>query len=261
MLALRSLTFMFVLLGSLCQAQVQSDATIIFTGPDQLDRQLKGLPDSIEPDAVLSTATEQAGIYRSSQATGTNSWSVDLPALSTDPIAGTHLMVFAPEPSTGDVTLLLNGSGPYPVITGPDSSFDASNVPAGTPLSLVFDGTSFHVLNGSVYARKPCAEGTVAVNEEFCIEPVEHAETDFFTAILNCAANGMRLCNWTEFIVACNKATELSIPGMLGNWEWNDDAVNENGTARIAGSTGCGVTGTALVSGSIDRGYHCCYTR
>ena len=108
---------------------------------------------------------------------------------------------------------------------------------------------------------KPCDPGLVAVSEAFCIQPTEHGASDFFTANANCAANGLRLCSWTEFIVACNKATELGLTGMLGNWEWTDDAVNENGSARIAGSSTCSTTGTALVSGSIDRNSRCCHSR
>jgi hypothetical protein len=170
-------------------------------------------------------------------------------------------MVLTPSGATGAVSLLVNGHGPYPLVSGIDEPFDPQGIAPGTPLSVILDGTNFHVLNGSTYARKPCPPNTVAVNEQFCIEPNEHPESDFFTAISGCAANGLRLCSWAEFIVACNRRTELGLLNMTNSWEWIDDAVNENGSARMVGANGCGVASAAIVSGSFGRASRCCATR
>jgi len=261
MIEMRTLPLLLLLIGGDCLAQVQVDRPLILTGPTDTDRQVLSLPNSSEPAAVLTAGVEQAGAYRTVTATGTSLWNVTLPSLISDPIPGTHLLLLTPATASGPVSLLVNGAGPFPLINSVQSPYDATEVEAGSPLSVVFDGTSFHVLNGSIYARKPCDPGLVAVSEAFCIQPTEHGASDFFTANANCAANGLRLCSWTEFIVACNKATELGLTGMLGNWEWTDDAVNENGSARIAGSSTCSTTGTALVSGSIDRNSRCCHSR
>jgi hypothetical protein len=204
---------------------------------------------------------EQSGVHRTTQASISTAWTIDVPGLSSAPAAGTHLMVLAPAGSTGDVELLVNGSGPYPLITGPEENFAPVDLSEGTPLSMVFDGTSFHVMNGGTYARKPCALGLIAVNEQFCVEPNERAPLDFFQAAIFCGSRSLRLCSWGEYIAACTKRVELGLNNMTNNWEWVDDATNEDGSARVSGSNQCGSSGNGLVTGSFARNYRCCHTR
>lgn len=242
-------------------AQVVTDKPIILVGADPIDRQVAGLPPSTEPQAVLTTAVEQAGTYRTTFPASGNTWSLDLPGLGSAPQAGTHLLVIAPEPVAGSISIVLNGAGPFALLTGPNEAFDGSMVTAGTPLSVVFDGSAFQIMNGANYATRPCAVGTVAVNSMFCVEPIEHPGSDFFEAMTTCHASGLRLCSWGEFVVACQREVELGLVGTTNSWEWTGDASNENGSARIVGVGSCFSAGNALVTGSLDRTFRCCYSR
>lgn len=229
------------------------------TAPEQ--HQLTGLPAPASPAALVTAGSEQAGTFRTVAPADGNSWAVNLDALSGAPIAGTHLVVIAPPTTAGPVEISVNGSGPFPIVTGPGAPLDGGAVTAGTTLSLVMDGSSFHVLNGSVYARRPCIAGTVTVNASLCIEPEERVASDMFTAFTTCANAGMRMCSWAEFYTSCQRATELGLLQATNNWEWTSDASNENGSARIVGAGNCASAGNALVTGSIDRTYRCCYSR
>ncbi|MEZ4739557.1 MAG: hypothetical protein R2818_09455 [Flavobacteriales bacterium] len=156
------------LLAVAVAAQVAVDRPIELTGVNAEQHQVTGVPSSLAPDAILAADVEGSGVHRSAQAAITTSWTIDLPALSSAPILGTHLMVLAPAGSVGDVELSVNGAGPYPLVTGPGENFAPVDLSEGTPLSIVFDGSVFHVMNGGTYERKPCATGTIAVNEQFC---------------------------------------------------------------------------------------------
>ena len=200
-------------------------------------------------------------MHRTAQASVGTAWDISVPGLSSAPPVGTQLMVLAPDGSTGDVELMINGSGPYPLVFGSGQAFAPDDLVAGTPLSVVFDGTAFHVMNGSVYSRKPCATGMVAANEQFCVDLNERAPLDFFQAAIFCGNRSARLCTWGEFITACTKRVELGLTNATNNWEWVDDATNEDGSARVSGSNQCGSSGNGLVTGSVARNFRCCHTR
>lgn len=256
-----ALIFSSPLLAVAVAAQVAVDRPIELTGVNAEQHQVTGVPSSLAPDAILAANIEGSGVHRSAQAAISTSWTVDVPALSSAPIPGTHLMVLAPAGSVGDVELSVNGAGPYPLVTGPGENFAPVDLSEGTPLSIVFDGSVFHVMNGGTYERKPCATGTIAVNEQFCVEPNERGGLDFFQAAIVCGNLSLRLCTWAEYITACTKRVELGLNNMTNNWEWVDDATNEDGSARVSGNNQCGSSGNGLVTGSFPRNFRCCHTR
>jgi len=259
-MALRNLfPFLGIVITYSVAGQVSSDKPIQLNGAGAGERQVIGLANSTEAEAVLTAGVEQDGSYRTAQASGTSLWTVELPSLVSAIAAGTHLLVLSPSNATGDVSLNVNGQGPFAVLNGSGELLQATGLAAGTPLSIVFDGTAFQVLNGNAYARKPCTNGTVAVNDQFCIEPTERAGTDFFSAVTACGNSGLRLCSWSEHMIACVKASDLGLTGLTGNWEWIDDAVNENGSARVSGSTTCGAAASSVVGGT--QAVRCCQTR
>jgi hypothetical protein len=242
-------------------SQVELDRPLVLSSPNDADRQVIGLPAATSADAVLTATVARSNAFRASSPEPGELWAVSFEALSGTPPAGTHLIITAPPNSSGEVQLVVNGSGPYPLLTGPNTPLLGEDVPSGTMLSVVMDGVSFHVLNGHVKPRRPCPSGTVEVNQEFCIEPNERVATDFFTAIDTCNALGSRLCGWSEFLIACQRATELGLVQPTNSWEWTNDASNENNCARIVGAGSCLSAGNALVSGSLNREYRCCYSR
>ncbi len=248
-------------LSALVSAQVMVDRPVLLTAPMPEDRQITGLPDTVRNDAVLTAATERKGHYRlASPGTG-NVWSITLDALTTAPVAGTHLVVIAPPPTSGDVDLLVNGHGPYALLASAGVRAAGDAIPAGTALSVVMDGTAFQILNTDVRPLRPCPEGTVAVNDRLCIEVAEHGAVDFFAAAGTCGTQGMRLCGWGEFVVACQQADAIGMLNVADNWEWTNDASNENNCARVVGAGSCLSAGNAFVTENIPRAFRCCYTR
>ncbi len=241
--------------------QVVSDRALTLTGAFPEDRQVTGLPDSEVSDAVLTTNTERRGTYRTAAPVAGNVWSVELSALTVAPPAGTQLVVVAPPPTSGDIDLLVNGHGPYPLLASAGVRAAGEEIPQGTALSVVMDGSGFQIMNTNVRPRRPCPDGTLAVNSRYCIEAVEHAAVDFFVAAGACGSAGMRLCEWGEFITACQRAGDIGLAGATNSWEWSNDASNENNSARVVGAGSCLSAGNAIVTGSIDRNYRCCYTR
>lgn len=242
-------------------AQVQLDRPLLLNSATDADRQVTGLEASGAPAAVLTTAVARSGSYRVGAPGSGEIWSITVEALTSAPVAGTHLVIITPAASTGAAQLSVNGHGPYPILSGPNTPIMGADIEPGTLLSVVMDGSAFHLLNGHVPERRPCPDGTVEVNDLYCIEPQKHLATDFFSAIDTCAAMGLRLCGWGEFLIACQRATELGLLQPTNSWEWTNDASNENNCARIVGAGSCLSAGNALVTGSLDRNFRCCYSR
>ncbi|MEO8590187.1 MAG: hypothetical protein ABI432_12510 [Flavobacteriales bacterium] len=242
--------------------QVYIDHAIQLTGTDGADRQVTGLAPLTDPSTALSVEAERRAMLVHAQAGAAPVWSVDIPALSGVPLTGTHITVRVPDNATGPVSLLLNGVGPFDVVTGPGAVLEGTLVPSGSILSLVFTGTAFQLMNGETRTLRTCPNGLVAVNGQFCIElQQDTAVVDFFAAATDCGTRGLRLCSWAEFHVACVKRTMLGINDIIGDYEWVGSACNENGSARIAGSSSCTATACALAFGSTDRPYRCCADR
>jgi hypothetical protein len=242
-------------------AQVATERPVVLTGAAPEDRQLTGLNIATTTDAVLTAEVERTGSFRLATPAMGNTWTIDLDALDTAPPAGTHLVLIAPNPTAGDVDLMVNGHGPYALLARPNERVNVEDIPAGTALSVVMDGAAFQLMNGSIRPRRPCIEGTVMVNEAYCIEPEKHAATDLFTAMTTCGNVGMRLCDWGEFVTACQRATEIGMLQPTSSWEWTGDASNENNCARVVGVGSCLSAGNAFITGSIDRTFRCCYSR
>jgi len=242
--------------------QVAIDAPVQLTGSNAADRQVTGLAPLTDPSVALSVEVERRGmVVHTAAGTGTN-WTLDIPALSGPPLPGTHITVSVPENANGPVSLLLNGLGPYNVVTGPTTLLEGSLVPAGSVLSLVFTGTDLQLMNGGARMLRPCPSGMVAANGQFCIDVQQDtASVDFFAAARACGDRGSRLCSWAEFHVACANAAALSLANMVGDYEWIGSTCNEDGSARIVGSSGCTSVACALAFGSTDRPYRCCTER
>lgn len=258
---LRSSTLACLLFSTASMAQVHVNAPVIISGSDAAERQFIVDPATEEADEVLSAGIEQRGTYRFATPEPGATWDITLPSLDAAPVAGTNIVVLAPGPSSGPIEVRVNGSSPFPLVTGLGVPFDGSGLVAGTALSLVSDGDHLHVMNGEAYALRNCPVGTAAVNDHFCAETVQRPASDFFAAITTCYGQGMRLCGWGEYIVLCQNATALGITGTATDWEWTDDSCNENGTARVAGAGNCTAAGTGLVTGSTPRAFRCCFTR
>lgn len=240
--------------------QMNVDRRIELVGDNPGMRQVLGLPMDQAADAALSTSVEQAGAYRFAATVAQNAWDIEAPSLSTAPEAGTHLFLRVTGALEGNAQLSINSMGPFPIVIAPNILLDGSTIPEGTVLSLVFDGTNFHVMNGIVHAKRPCPDGMAQVSPQYCIEVDEREPESFFQAAVRCAEDGRRLCTWSEFYQGCVRQTSLQLVNMIGNHEWADTAMNEDGYARVVGRLSCTTAGGVnAVQG--EHNYRCCYTR
>ena len=241
-------------------AQLVVDRPIQLNGTNPADRQVLGLPVPTGPMDVLTAGAEQAGSYRTASPAAGAEWAIDLPNLSAAPTAGTHIMVRTPSATAGPVNLSVNAGSAIQVLIHGGGPLLGEDVIEGTMLSLVYDGASFQVLNGSIYKRRPCPAGLTQVDDQFCIEPVERAPLEFFPALEVCGSLGLRACRWGESFMACQNRTALGLNNMGDNWEWTADASNENGSARIVGGGSCLSAGNSLIT-TASRAFRCCFSR
>lgn len=243
-------------------AQVRVDGPVEFTGGIGPERQVTGLAPLKDPAAALSVEGErQAGLVHA-EAGMAPAWIVDVPALPGVPVTGMHITVKVPDGASGQVSILLNGLGPYDVLTGPVTTLQADQVAPGSVLSLIFLGNAFQLMNGTTRTLRGCPAGTVAVNGQYCIDAQQEATTvDYFNAARICGERGLRLCSWAEFHMACVNGGALGLQNMTGDYEWIGSACNEDGSSRIAGFNGCTAVGCALAAGSTTYSFRCCIER
>lgn len=249
-----------LLLALPCLPQIGIDKPLQFDGQAPSDRQLRGVPSVSTPGALQSAAQEQGGTHRSMMAPSGTAWSLALPALAAPPTPGMNVVVTAPDAiPAGPVTLDLNGTGPYPLVWRAGAPIDGAAIAGGTLLSLVFDGTAYHVMNGLSHRRKECPDGMMAATSQFCIDLDERSPISFFDAAAACTQEGKRLCTWGEWFNACQLRTALGLANMVNNWEYTDDTANEDNSVRLVGPN-CS-NATAWYVSNEHQSYRCCYTR
>ncbi|MCC6937026.1 MAG: hypothetical protein IT226_02280 [Flavobacteriales bacterium] len=256
---------LIVIAQALCafalQAQVRVDRPVELVGSSGTQRQVLGLAPASDPGDALDAATEQGGGHRFATTVTGIQWNVQLPGLSGEPSAGTELNVRTPTIAPGDVSVTVNGFGPYAVEISPGVPLLGDQLTEGTMASLVFEGNHFQLLNGPTHVRRTCPAGMVAVGDQFCIEQTEREMTDFFTAAVNCAMDNRRLCTWGEWAAACTRRVELDLYTMVGNWEWTNSSANEDQSVRVVGYLSCTTGGTRLATDAVFAVSRCCYSR
>lgn len=257
---MKALCLLLLLLPLHGWAQVRVDKPIVLTGISDVARQVEGLPASNQPTAAIAAGTEQANAHRTAVVTAGPEWSTEVEGLNGAPTAGTHL-VLQGDASTieGALRISVNGSGPYHILQSIGDTLTGAEASALPLLSVVFDGTDFHLMNNPAAALRPCPNGTVAVGSQFCIEPNERAATDYFTAARTCISANRRLCGWGELHYACAQASTLGITGTTNNWEWTNDTCNEDQSIRAIGNGSC--TQSTCLSLTLNNAYRCCFTR
>ncbi|MBK9176754.1 MAG: hypothetical protein IPM46_10555 [Flavobacteriales bacterium] len=252
------LAFVYAASPVIVMAQVEVDRPIILESINPSQRQVLGLESSSDPGSALTVAPEQQGILRHSEPALGPIWNVELDGLAA-PVTGAHITVKVPEGATGTVQLQLNGGVATAVEWEPGLAVEASTLPVGLILSLVFNGTAWQVMNGTAYQQRNCPGTMVAVNGQFCIERNQRDFADFGTAVNACAAIGRRMCTWGEFVAACQRRFELGINYNSSDWEWTNNSANEANTVRMVRLASCTLAGTRNMASTAP--YRCCYTR
>lgn len=257
---MRSLLLPFSLMLALyAQAQVRSDRPIILEGGSSAERQVQGLDDANASDEAINARSVQAGAYQYAEVAG-DTWQATLQPAAT-PVAGMRLLLHANNTNSGPVTLSVNGSNAYPVLTAGSTPLVAGEVQSGATVSVVFDGSAFQLISARRMQRKPCPPNTVQVNELYCIETQQHDTLEFPAAADACGSLGMKLCSWAQFYTACVNSASLGLTDMVGDWEWADDAANSDISVRVMGQASCSHISVTVGWGVIARNFHCCFKR
>lgn len=243
--------------------QVAMDGRLILAAPDAQQRQVLGLPPSVLSGDVLTGAVDQSGALAFGVASSNTpeSWQATIEGIPQQLLPGTHVLIEVPESDAGAVTLNINGTGDRPVILRGGTPMPGDLYDAGSLLSLVFDGSSFQLMNGPVHRRRECQTGMVQVNESTCIDVNEHPNAlTFFDAVLVCIQQNKRMCSWGDWHTACRKANELGLMSMENNGEWTANTANYDGAVRIVGDGNCYTGGTENTAVGI-RFFRCCIPR
>ncbi|MBK8339008.1 MAG: hypothetical protein IPK99_02895 [Flavobacteriales bacterium] len=247
----------------LCQGQVTMDRSLVLSGADSTDRQIIGISDATVPGDALNAATARAASFRAADATGTvNAWQVaTTPEFTTAPTPGTELVVRVQGTNTGPVTMDLFGAGTFPVVKGAGFPLDSGDVQPGLMAVLLFDGAAFQLTNALRSSRRPCPSGFIEVSDQFCIEPGQRDTLDFRYAAIACGNVNASVCTWGEWHLACDRATQLGLTDIIGDWEWTNSSASSDMYVRVVGLSSCTVMGVGLSIGGDPLHFRCCYRR
>lgn len=257
---MRTLTpCLLLLLPLMGLAQVELDRPLVLEGATPASRQVTALDSAALAGAALVAAMEQDGAYRFTAPAQATLWSVFLNGLDAA-LSGTQLVVVVPESAEGQPMLQVNGGPAAPILWGPGTPVEAAQLEAGSTLSVVYTGGHWQALNGTVDRLRECPPGMASVNDLYCIERVQRPAADFATAALACAAQGLRLCTWGEFIAGCQRRTALGLQISSSDWEWTGNSANEENNVRVARFANCTASGHRNMTGPAAPS-RCCFTR
>ncbi len=251
--------FAALALACAAAAQVELDRPLELVGGSASLRQVAGLDTLVEAGAALTAHVEQLGAHRHAGATAGTVWDVALPAL-TAPQPGTHITITVPEGAAGEALLAVNAGAPAAIVMAPGLPMDATGLQAGHPLSLVFNGSAWQVMNGMQERLGACPPDMSAVNGQFCIERAQRSAATMEDASMACAALSRRLCTWGEFVAACQRRTALGLLNPSADWEWTGNSANEENNVRVVRLANCTSAGHRLMTGPAAPS-RCCLTR
>jgi hypothetical protein len=224
-------------------AQWDVPVRVVLDGDTEEDRQVRGLADPTQTDAAVSMDALRSQTMSYAVALGSTELQA---ALSPAPAAytpGMSIILLPDEANAADATINLNGLGSRPILKWGGLPLDSADVVPGTPVRLIYDGESFHLLS-STYI--PCPAGFRAINRQFCVSDSLYPEpADFFEAANICSDMGARLCTFNEWAAACR-----SVPGFLATietMEWIDHGANNLRDAKVVGA---GWNGSVAVEGT-----------
>jgi hypothetical protein len=144
----------------------------------------------------------------------------------------------------------------YPVIDA-DGNSDTNCLIQNEIELLYFNGAAFQEIFAG---NKICPQGYIEVTTEYCIQTGENTPANYWNAILNCEADGAKLCSWSEWYFACQK-TGLGLTNMTNNWEWTESGSNHATSVLIIGNGTCKTAGENNTQIVTLSPYRCCYRK
>lgn len=251
------ITYTMVFVAISLNAQLHSDKPVQFMAADSSERQIENLAYPLGSDHAANAYSIQSGQMTFDVTTQLNVISVTMNPPLTAYVEGTRLNIRVDTNNSGAVTLDVDGLGPVPVVKGVDGSLDSNDIVMNEVISVIHDGTNFQLVAAM---HNECPLGFVQVNAEYCIEIDEHPDAHFWGALEGCKALNATLCNYPDWLYACNNAG-LGLNDMIGNYEWVGDAYDHSYTGTKVGETDCldMTFQYAYVTGGYEIPYRCCY--
>ena len=262
---MRSLTVLIVLSMTISvRGQLDLTRRLVLDGAQPTDRQIIGLGIPTSADAAVSVEAARATTMSYAEAFGTT---VVTASLTPAPDAYTTGMMVTLLPMvTNDAgsTLDLNGLGARAIVKFGQLPLDSSDMRAGVPVRLVYDGNNFLLLNDSAL---PCKAGYSAYSSSTCIADSSFSAQTFHNAVVSCATTGARLCTLAEWANACR--VHAPFIGTVSDYEWVDDGANNSNDAKTVGAgwvTATPVEGFGCNYGlsrapTLSCRYRCCTSR
>lgn len=241
--------------------QVGIDRPLELTGATPADRRVEGLADPVVDPDGLNARTLQQGRLVGGTVQGVNTWTLSLLPEPDSLPPGTQLVLKAQADNSGPVTLSVNGGPALPVLRDSGDPLEAGDVLGGQMVALTRHGAGYLITSGRPTPKRACPPGFVQVTEGYCIEAAQRDTADFHEAAVTCGALGGRMCTWGEWYVACTRASQLGIGGMVGDWEWTNNSANGDGLVRVVGEFSCTAAATSQGWDLIPRNFRCCFRR
>lgn len=163
---------------------------------------------------------------------------------------GLPLFITSTNENTAGLVVKVNGIS-YSVKKNNGYPISGAEVIPSKVCILVFNGNHFVFLNSEL---PKCPSSFAQPNTSYCIEKNERTG-NFWTAMITCNSLGYRLCSWSEWYYACQKAG-LGMTGLTNNWEWINNGQNEPTNGKVVGSGICEKTTHQILTN--NGFYRCC---
>ena len=255
-----SIIIILILSFSVAQAQFEVDKPFVLNGTLGSDRQVSGLGQPVEENALISVSALRSGAVNYATAIGTNNLQVNIEPALGDLVAGTMLNLFITNNNSGPVSITVNSLSSVPLYKNISNDLAAFDIMTGQIISVIYDGSAFQLLSGRSIERRECPVDMAEVNDLYCIEIEERDTLHFHNAATICGDLDRRICSWGEWHGACQD-NSISLNNMIGNWEWTNTTSNADQSVRIVGSISCTISGNSPAQPTPARNFRCCLSR
>jgi hypothetical protein len=245
------LTIIFSILTFQCYSQIEINNSIMAVPGDSI--QISNLGLVTDSSALISldrTRKNNHLFFESNIISDTAYISID--TTITNIKSGLVIYLKTLNPNSGKLILRINNSN-FEVLKNNGSILNAGDMIIDKVSLLIYNDGVFHYLNPE---RGNCPNGFVQPNKKYCIQ-INEQLGNFWQSVDNCLSNNYRLCTWSEWYYACSKRVDLGLNGMINNWEWVNQAQNEEHQAKGVGSGKCEIAYHWGFTGIL--GYRCCF--